>query len=124
MVKDVDYYISKGFDRKMAEYFAAGRKTIIGVVPNDDFTLTIMFDNGETRLYDVAPLLKKGTVFEPFTKIENFQRVYIDESHCIAWDIDPNIDSNKVWSNKVDLCPDTCYVYSVPVEDKTNDRPV
>ena len=52
MAKSVEYYLSKGFDRKTAEYFAAGRKTITGVVPNDDFTLTISFDNGEKRLFN------------------------------------------------------------------------
>lgn len=117
MKKSIDYYISKGFEPKMAEYFSNGRRTITGVTPNDDFTLTISFDNGEKRLYNVAPLLKVGTVFETFADIENFRRVYIDDEHCIAWDIDPNIDSNVVWNNKVDLCPDTCYVDSVPFRE-------
>jgi hypothetical protein len=115
MANSAEYYISKGFDRKAAEYFAGGRKRIVGVVPNDDFTLTISFDNGEKRIYDMRPLLKKGTVFEPFMKPENFRRVYVDDTNCIAWDIDPNIDSSTVWSNKVDLCPDSCYIDSVPV---------
>lgn len=115
MKKDIEYYLSKGFDRKMAEYFVAGRRTITGVVPNDNFTLTLTFDNGEVRLYDAAPLLQPDTVFAPFRNLENFRRVYLDESHCIAWDINPNVDSNVVWSNKVDLCPDGCYVDSVPV---------
>ncbi|MGI6249704.1 MAG: DUF2442 domain-containing protein [Acutalibacteraceae bacterium] len=115
MSKTVEYYRSKGFEEKAAEYFASGRRKIVGVVPNDDFTLTISFDNGEERLYDARPLLKKGTVFEPFADIEAFRRVYVDEQHHIAWDIDPSIDSNKVWSNKVDLCPDGCYIDSVPV---------
>lgn len=115
MANTVEYYLSKGFDRKTAEYFAAGKKRITGVVPNNDFTLTISFDNGEKRLYDMRPVLKKGTVFEPFMKLENFRRVYVDDAHCIAWDIDPNLDSNKVWSNKVDLCPDGCYIDSIPV---------
>jgi len=117
MKKTVEYYISKGFDKKMAEYFAIGRRTIVSAVPNDDFTLTIGFDNGEKRLYDVAPLLKKGTVFEAFADIDNFRRVYVDEEHCIAWDINPDIDSNVVWNNKVDLCPDTCYVDSKPLHN-------
>ena len=115
MGKSVEYYLSKGFDRKMAEYFASGRKRVVGVVPNDDFTLTISFDNGEQRLYNVAPLLKPNTVFEPFADINNFRRVYVDDTHCIAWDIDPNIDSEKVWNNKVDLSPDTCYIDSIPI---------
>ena len=120
MAKTVDDYLSKGLDQKTAEYFASGSKQLVGVVANDDFTLTLSFDNGEKRLYNVAPLLKKGTVFETFADIENFRRVYIDEQHCIAWDIDPTINSNEVWSNKVDLCPDGCYIDSVPVGGATN----
>ena len=115
MIKTVEYYRSKGFDQKAAEYFANGRRQIVSVSANNDFTLTISFDNGEKRLYDVRPLLKKGTVFEPFADIDNFRRVYVDNQHCIAWDIDPTIDSEKVWSNKVDLCPDGCYIDSQPV---------
>lgn len=115
MPNTVEYYLSKGFDEKAALYFASGRKRIVSVIPNDDFTLIIGFENGEKRLYDVRPLLKKGTVFETFTNIENFKRVYIDEQHSIAWDIDPSVDSNKVWSNKVDLCPDSCYIDSKPI---------
>lgn len=115
MGKSVEYYLSKGFDRKAAEYFASGRKRITAVIPNDDFTLTITFEGGERRLYDTKPLLKPKTVFEPFMSIDNFKRVYLDDTHCISWDIDPNIDSNQVWNNKVDLCPDTCYIDSVPI---------
>lgn len=107
----------KGSERKMAEYFATGRRKITGVVPNDDFTLMITFDNGEVRLYDAAPLLQPGTVFAPFRNLENFRRVYLDDNHIISWDIDPTIDSNVVWNNKVDLCSDSCYIDSVPVRD-------
>ncbi|MCD7859504.1 MAG: DUF2442 domain-containing protein [Firmicutes bacterium] len=116
MANTIDFYLSKGFDRQTAEYFANGKRRIEDVVANDDFTLTISFDNGETRLYDMRPLLKKGTVFEPFLSLKDFRRVYVDDTHCIAWDIDPNIDSDKVWSNKIDLCPDGCYLDSVPIE--------
>ena len=117
MMNTVNDFLAKGFDRKTAEYFADGRKTITSVTANDDFTLTIGFDNGEIRLYDMRPFLKKGTVFEPFMKLENFRRVYVDDTHSIAWDIDPTVDSNKVWKNKVDLCPDGCYLDSVPVDN-------
>ena len=117
MANTVEYYLSKGFEQKAAEYFASGRKQLIDVIANNDFTLTLTFDNGEKSLYDVAPLLKKGTVFETFAEIENFRRVYIDGQHCIAWDIDPTIDSEKVWNNKVDLCPDGCYINSVPIRE-------
>lgn len=115
MSQTVAYYLSKGFDRQSAEYFASGRRQLVSVVPNDNFTLTLGFDNGEKRLYDVRPLLQKGTVFEPFADLKHFRRVYIDSHHCIAWDIDPSVDSAQVWGNKVDLCPDSCYLDSVPL---------
>lgn len=60
MTRTVDYYLSKGFDRKTAEYFAGGKKRITGVIPNNDFTLTISFDNGEKRLYDVRRCSKRA----------------------------------------------------------------
>ena len=113
MGKSVEYYLSKGYDRKMADYFASGRKRITKVVPRNDFTLLLSFDNGETRLYDAGPLLQAGTVFAPFREWNNFRRVYLDEDHSVCWDIDPNVDSNEVWNNKVDLCPDSCYVETV-----------
>lgn len=118
MGKSVEYYLSKGYDRKMAEYFASGRKRITKVVPRNDFTLLLSFDNGETRLYDAGPLLQAGTVFAPFREWNNFRRVYLDEDHSVCWDIDPNVDSNEVWNNKVDLCPDSCYVETVVLLSK------
>ena len=93
-----------------------GRKHTINVVPNDNFTLTLTFDNGEVRLYDVAPIIKESTVFDQLRKIENFRRVYLDENNIVSWDIDPNIDSTIVWNNKIDICPDSCYVDSVPFQ--------
>ncbi len=110
----VDEYIAKGYSREAAEYFANGQKKITDIVANDDFTLTLTYEGNEKRLFDVKPLLQKGTVFEPFMQIENFKRVYLDDTKFIAWDIDPNVDSNEVWNNKVDLCPDSCYIGSVP----------
>lgn len=115
MGNSVEYYLSKGFDQIAAEYFASGRKKPVSVVPNRDFTLTILFDNGETRLLDVKPLLQPKTVFESFCEWENFKRVYLDEDKSVCWDIDPNVDSEIVWNNKVDMCADSCYMDSVPV---------
>lgn len=115
MGKSIEYYLSKGFDEKMAAYYVSGRKKIIAVEPNPDFSLTLHFDNGEVRRLDMRTVLQKGTVFEPFMQYDHFKRVYVDDCDCVAWDIDPNVDSNEVWSNKVDLCPDCCYVDSIPL---------
>lgn len=117
MQRGLKYYLAQGLDPKMAEYYASGRKKIANVIPNKDFTLTLTFDNGEVRLYDVKPYLLPNTVFSPFRNWENFRHVYLDENHCICWDIDPGIDSNIVWDNKVDICPDSSYIDSIPLNN-------
>lgn len=117
MAKDINYYLSLGMDKKTAEYFAGGRRKIVAVSPNDDFTLLLTFDNGEKRIYDMKPLLKKGTVFEHIMNLEDFKRVYLDDCKCVSWNIDPNVDSNIVWDNKIDLCSDSCYIYSEPAKE-------
>ena len=55
MGKSIEYYLSKGFDEKMAAYYVSGRKKIIAVEPNPDFSLTLHFDNGEVRRLDMRP---------------------------------------------------------------------
>jgi hypothetical protein len=100
---------------EVKEYFTSGQRTIKDVTGNDNFTLTILFDNGEQRIYDMKNTLQ-GRAFTPFRNIERFKEVYVDDMGCIAWDINPNVDSSKVWSNHVDLCPDSCYIYSKPLD--------
>ncbi|MFI3326565.1 MAG: DUF2442 domain-containing protein [Clostridia bacterium] len=112
MKKDVNYYLEKGFDLPFAEYFANGTVEVVEVVANEDFSLTISYNNGVTKNYDMNKLIKKGTVFEFLFDYNNFKRVYIDDTNSISWDKDPDVDSNIVWNNKVDICTDTCYVMS------------
>lgn len=114
MGRSVDYYLSKGFDRPMAEYFAAGRRRITAVKANPNDTLTLDFDNGERRIYDYRHLFTNNSIFMKLKQNDRFQHVYLDDTHAVAWDIDPTVDSNVVWSNKLDICPDTCYVDSIP----------
>ena len=90
-------------------YFANGRRSITDIAANDDFALTISFDNGDTRVYDMNTTLK-GDVFAPFRDLSRFKEVYIDKRGCVAWDIDKDVDSEVHWANHVDLCPDSCYI--------------
>ncbi|MBQ0072156.1 MAG: DUF2442 domain-containing protein, partial [Spirochaetales bacterium] len=76
-----------------ARYYAEGRKKIVAVLANDDFTLSLTFDNGEDRLLDVKPMIKPKTVFAFLSSLDNFKRVYLDEQSCVSWDVDPSIDS-------------------------------
>ncbi|MDR3011605.1 MAG: DUF2442 domain-containing protein [Chitinispirillales bacterium] len=96
-------------------YFANGRRSVKSVAAQEDYTLKIVFDNGEIRMYDMKKTLE-GQAFAPIRTWDRFKEVYIDSSGCIAWDADPNTDSSKVWNNRLDLCPDSCYIYSRLVE--------
>lgn len=116
MGKNIEYYLSQDFNIEMAEYFSKGRRTIVSVVANDDYTITLGFDNGEKRLYNVAPLIKQDTVFENLAGLSNFSRVYVDDNHCVSWDINPNIHSNTVWNNKITIDSDVCYVYGEKIQ--------
>lgn len=114
-MNSVDYYLARGFDRRTAEYFAAGRRTIVRATPERDFTLLLDFDNGERRRLDMKPDIRPGTVFAFLSDPDVFLRAYLDDSQCVCWDRDPAVDSNVVWDNKVDICPDACYLDSIPV---------
>ena len=114
MKKTVEEYMALGFERPYAESFSAGRKRIKSVKPNQDFTLTLTFEGGEVRILDMADTLKEGA-FQKIADYADFSRVYLDEGHTVCWDIDPHIDSNVVWNNQLDLCPDLCYVESRPI---------
>ncbi|AKN33459.1 hypothetical protein Ccar_22575 [Clostridium carboxidivorans P7] len=96
---------------KVKEYFIKGPRKIKNIIPNDDYTLTIVFDNEEIRLYDMSNSL--FGVFEVLKDIDRFKQVFIDESGNIAWDIDKNVDSTIVWNNRIDICRDSAYMDSV-----------
>lgn len=115
MKQDVAYYLDKGFDLPTAKYFAEGRRSITNVVPCHDFTLKLTFDNGEIRILDAKTFLKPDTIFAHIMDFADFQRVYLDEDGAVCWDIDPTVDSNVIWSNKIDICPDGCYLDSVAI---------
>jgi len=91
------------------DYFAKGRRKAVAVEALPGFILHITFDNGEIRVIDMKDKLSRPA-FTPLQNIERFNSVYIDSSGAIAWDADPTVDSQTVWSNHIDLCPDSCYL--------------
>lgn len=114
-MRTVEYYLEKGFSLPYAEYFANGKKTILKATANEDFSVTLEFEGGERRRLDMKPTLSQGGVFETFNDFNHFKRVYVDSDNIVCWDIDPNIDSNIHWNNKIDLSPEFCYVESTPI---------
>ena len=65
------------------------------VHPNPDYTLTIVFNNGEKKKFDVKPYLDKG-VFTELKDLKKFNSVR------------PFLGSVE-WSGGHDFCPDTLY---------------
>lgn len=74
---------------------------VTAVTPNDDYTLTLTFTNGETRLYDMKPWLDRG-VFRELQNIGYFRCVCLNGLGSIQW------------PREQDVCPDTLYEESVP----------
>ncbi len=75
------------------------------VYPNSNYTLILIFDNGEKGLFDVSPYLEKG-IFSQLKDLRIFNSVR------------PFLGSIQ-WGNGLDLCPDTLYLDSdLSVADK------
>ena len=72
----------------------------VKVTANDDYTLTITFDNGEVKIFDMKPYLDKG-IFTELKDKEYFKKVKVD-------------DMTVSWNNKQDICPDILYEDSIP----------
>ena len=102
---------------KVREYFAKGRRKATAVEALPGFVIRIVFDNGEIRVIDMKEKLSRP-VFAPLKDVARFNSVYINSSGSIAWDADPMIDSKTVWSNQIDLCPDSCYLSGMTTVEK------
>ena len=73
------------------------------VRPNPDYTLTLLFSNGEWRCFDVKPYLEKG-IFKELRDLKAFNSVR------------PFLGSIQ-WQGGQDVCPDTLYLDSVPTSE-------
>lgn len=113
MKRTVEYYLAIGCDHLAAAYYAGGHKRLTGAKPIQILRLPSLTKKDEERINDCKPLLDKGGVFVRLRKYENFARVFI-EYGAVRWDIDPNVDSNEVWNNRIDFCPESCYIDSTP----------
>lgn len=72
--------------------------TVVTVKPKNDYKLTITFDNGEERLFDVTPFLDKG-VFSELKNIDYFQKVKVAFGAI-------------EWPHEQDFSKDTLYMLS------------
>ena len=85
--------------------------SVLQVVPTDDYKIYSYFNDGSIRLYDVKPLIKPDTVFEPLSEINFFKSRATVMNGTAAWDITGNRDETAC----VDLDP--LVLFNTPAVD-------
>jgi hypothetical protein len=73
------------------------------VRPLEDYQLEVIFENGESRIFDVKPYLQRGV----FVRLQNraaFQAVRV-------------VSGSVEWPGEIDLSYDTLYLESRPIVD-------
>lgn len=66
------------------------------ITPNEDFTLTVRFDNGEGGVLDMRPYLGFG-VFQKIADYERFKQVRVSFD-TIEWDCGVDLDPEFVYA--------------------------
>lgn len=74
---------------------------VVSVVPEQDYSLLIVFENGEKRRFDVKPLLNR----KPFSKLRDLA---LFMKATIAYD-------TVTWPGNIDIAPETVWDKSEPV---------
>ena len=74
------------------------------VNPNPDYTLTITFENGEVRIFDVKPYMNRSDFFGELKDLKLFNTVK------------PSFLGSVEWKNRQDLSADTLYLESKRAE--------
>ena len=70
--------------------------SVVKVVPGEDFTLAVAFDNGEEGTLDMRPYLGFG-VFQKISDYEHFKRVLV-AFDTIEWDRGVDLDPEFVYA--------------------------
>ena len=66
------------------------------VVPRDDYTLFLVFENGENGILDMKPFLDFG-VFQRIKDLDRFKRVRI-AFDTIEWDCGVDLDPEYIYA--------------------------
>lgn len=74
----------------MHEYFP----TVIQVVPQDDYTVYVYFDDGKIVLYDMSSKINKG-VFKVLQNLSIFKNACTVMNSTLAWDISGTRDLSE-----------------------------
>ena len=66
------------------------------VIPRDDYTLFLVFENGESGILDMKPFLDFG-VFQRIKDMDRFKRVRL-AFDTIEWDCGVDLDPEYIYS--------------------------
>ena len=72
---------------------------VISVKTRDDYTLELLFENGETRIFDMKPFLDK----KPFVKLLNSPLFF---KASVQY-------GTVIWPGNIDIAPETLWACSV-----------
>lgn len=78
---------------------------VIQVIPTDDYKVYVHMNDNTIHIYDAAPLLSKGGVFNKIKDIEIFKNTCTILNDTLAWDLSGCMDG----INCIDICPDTLH---------------
>jgi hypothetical protein len=85
---------------------------VVQVLPQNDFTVYVYFDDGNIRLYDMKPLIGKG-IFKKISDPVPFLEKCTVLNNTLAWDIEGNYDPYTC----IDIDPLEIYEKGLVVHD-------
>ncbi|MBF0469112.1 MAG: DUF2442 domain-containing protein [Desulfamplus sp.] len=72
------------------------------VLPLDDMVLSVEFENGISKLYDVKQLIPGFPIYERLRNRALFNLVHVDCSGCaVAWNEDIDISELELWEGGI-----------------------
>ena len=70
------------------------------VKPLKDMILSVEFENGVNKKYDVKQLIPQSDIYEDLKYNELFKQVYVDcGGYAVAWNSDIDISECELWEN-------------------------
>ena len=66
--------------------------------------LSIQFTNGTTKIYDVAPLMRRFSAFKLLKDESLFRDVGVDQGgYGIIWNDDLDLSCDELWENGIEV---------------------
>ncbi len=87
-------------------------RTVIQVLPKDDFKVYVYFNDGKIKLFNMSHLIGKG-VFKKISNLNDFIEKCTVLNGTLAWDLDGKFDG----INCIDIAPETIYDEGQEVSD-------